>query len=255
MAVINTVNEKVFGDNEIRALAFTRKSSSSLVRGELAGIYVSGSNRGLVDRFDDALNDMKFLGLVTNDTFGVDNNEVEVQIRGFNAGFAGNVSVAASASSKSGDPVFATDHQLSTLSAERTSATQEPVGRLYQQLEASSLIWKILFDAPAALSSGQVPVIGPKATLITADGAIPQTSYGFNGAYIPVTGGSSAQLTLADPVAGEIGNVIRIHRIAGSGTHDVDFNDESGTAVTVTLAAGDVVVLQAINTDGYRQIG
>lgn len=254
MAAI-VVDKKVFGDNEIRALAYTRKDSSSLVRGELAGLYVSGANRGLVDRFDDDLNDMKFLGLVTNDQIGTGANDVEVQIRGFNAGFAGEVSVAASSASKAGDPVYATDHQVSTLSAARTSATQEVVGELYQQQEAASLVWKILFRPPAALASGQKPVIGPKATLITADGAIPQTSYGFNGAYVPVTGSSSAQLTLADPVAGEIGNVIRIHRIAGTGTHDVDFNDESDAAVTVTLAAGDVVILQAVNTDGYRQIG
>ena len=94
-----------------------------------------------------------------------------------------------------------------------------------------------------------------RKVLITADGAIPQSAYGHNGAYIPVTGSSSAQLTLADPVAGEIGNVIRIHRIAGTGTHDVDFNDEDGNAVTVVLAATDIVVLQAVSTDGYRQIG
>lgn len=239
-------------------VAYELVSGSSLAAKELVGLHVAGANKGKVDQYVSNDPNIRFLGIcvaaasVESTSYAIVNDE------GFVTGNNGEVVVAGSGSSSPGDPVFATGESLDDFSVTRSDIDQEPIGVLVKQVGgASSTQWSVSVFASKVgfrgVRNDSYPV-GPKTTY-TADGAIAQAAYGHDGAYIVLTGSSSAQMTLADPVASEIGNRITIHRQGGTGTHDVDFNDEAGAADTIALAADARLVLLAVSTSGYRVIG
>lgn len=243
--------------------AYEKVSGSLLERKELVGIHVQGANRGKIDRYVDNNSLIRFLGICkadqsVNTTVDSTNyNDAIVEDNGVVVGGNGEVEVAGSASSEPGDPVYADGHELSDLSVTRSHIEQEQIGVLISQVGgASSTKWSVSILPSRAGYRNPAPryPVGPKTTY-TADGAIAQAAYQNDGSYIVLTGASSAQMTLADPVAQEVGNRITIHRQGGTGTHDVDFNDEEGSADTIALAADERLVLLAVNTDGYRVIG
>ena len=229
-------------------VAYEKVSSSSLAGKELVGIHVAGSDKGKIDRYVKDNPNIRYLGIckaaksVDTDADSANFNEAIVIENGSVIGQSGEVTVANSASASPGDPVFAGSHLLTSLDVDRSDIDQEQIGVLVKQVGgASTTKWSVsLFPSRYGFRPGAKGyAVGPKTTL-TADGAIAQTAYGHDGAYIVLTGSSSAQMTLADPIASEIGNRIVIHRVGGTGTHDVDFNDEEGSADTIAFAADGV---------------
>lgn len=228
---------------------------SNMVVGELVGIFESGANKGLVRDYDGSVAGLKFLGFLVMDiqTIDADNSiyDAVVQTSGFQVK---RCTVANSAAAKVGDVVYATGPDpLDQLDVQSPGIAYDQVGILQEQSATGSTSWDVLFFPGFSVNRVARSDVGP-VTEYTADGAIALPT--LNRSAARLTGASSAQMTLAVPGQAQIGLEFTIYRDAGTGTHDVDYTSEDGTALTFTFSAsGDAITLLATSTTGWRRIG
>lgn len=230
-------------------LLSSQSGDAGIASGRLASIYVSGANKGKVRDFLTG-STLRFLGVFTSGTEYTVGSGIEVEV--IDAGVhLKRISVAGSSAAAIGDFIYASDGDpKSDLTV--TPNAGEPVGRLVSQDSASSLVWDIEL-LPSAFRSPFQPLLSTP-THYTADGAITLPTIDLEA--VSLTGASSAAMTLAAPAASFVGKRVTIFRSGGSGTHDVDYADELGAAITFTFSAsGDAITLLAVNTTGWRRVG
>lgn len=233
-----------------------RVGNANIATGRLAGVYQSGAKQGHVRDYLGSEANLRFCGAFVNgESIAPDGTSVRrtgVIDRGLiieSVPVTGSASAAVGALVYAGGPDPATNLTL-------TANGYDPIGRLVKQREASSTSWDVelfpsYFGAPAVQAS---PLDIGAATAYAADGAITLPTANRQAARL--TGGSAAQMTLAVPTAAILGVEFTIYRSGGTGTHDVDYTNEAGTAVTHTFSAsGDAITLLAVSTTGWRRIG
>lgn len=233
-----------------------RVGNAAIASGRLAGIYQSGAKQGHVRDYDGSVANLRFCGVFVNgESIAPDGTTVRrtgVIDRGT---ILEAVPVTGSASAAVGALVYAGGEDPAT-DLTLTANGYDPVGRLVKQRAASSTSWDVEIFAsyvgpkPSQAAPGDIGA----ATAYTADGAIALPTANRQAARL--TGASSAAMTLAVPTAAILGMEFTIYRSAGSGTHDVDYTNEAGVAITHTFSAsGDAITLLAVSTTGWRRIG
>ncbi len=243
--------------------AYVVESGKLLYHRALVGIYDGlGANsalQGQIAPYDPTEEGLRFLGMHFGDQVTGDGTKRSTVNQ---SGLRINrVTVANSASSLPLTPVYADNDNVDDLDVQAAGGQDdEPIGYLvYQSGGASTTTWDIqLFDANQTAirgvqRQGSEQRIASTHAVIAADGAIDKADL-FHNVVQYIRGSTSAALTLAVPTAAEVGQVWHFKRSAGSGTHDIDYTDELGQAVTVVLGDGDVCSLLAFSTTGYRRL-
>lgn len=243
--------------------SFVVESGKTLYHRALVGIYHGvGANaalQGQIAPYVVAEEGLRFAGIHFGDDIVGDGTKKSTVFQG-GCQVYGAV-VANSGSSKPGTQVYATTDNLADLDVRSPGGVdEEPIGYLvFQRGGSSSTTWDVQLypitetGLRSLKRQGQEQVLASTHALITADGAINKATL-FHNCVQYIRGTSSAALTLAVPTAAEVGQVWHFKRSAGTGTHDIDYTDELGQAVTVVLGDGDVCSLLAVSTTGYRRL-
>lgn len=232
-------------------------AADSILNGELVGIYVKGNAKvGQVLRYDDTVADLAFHGIAQSEAAADAEDSAISVIVDYSGLQAKRATVVGSESSAIGAPVYATSYDPddgTSLTMTQPTAGVLPVAYLKEQSAAGSAVWKIDF-VPSYAKSAEVGAYVPgELNGYTADGAIALPTE--DNEVARLTGSSSAAMTLAVPGAAQLGFHFNVTRVAGSGTHDVDFTDEEGNAVTRVLLDGASLRLYAFSTTGWRILG
>lgn len=257
---ITSVRDVAFSatDPEFRnyVIDSARVGNAAIASGRLAGIYESGAKQGQVRDYDPTVEALRFHGLFLNgesiQPAGVTPVETGVITK---PRLIARADVAGSASSAPSTPLYANSADpgvASTLTV--TPNGYDPVAILVKQSASGSTIWSVLtFGSYVEAQPQSSRIAAGKNTVYTANGAITLPTENYEQATL--TGASSAAMTLAVPGAGQIGFLFTLLRIGGSGTHDVDYTDEAGNAVTFTFSSSrDQISLLAVSTTGWRHI-
>lgn len=256
--------------NEIRNISFSSETpvenrypvvsgqDAAIVVGELAGIMITGSTQGQVRKYDPSVAGLKYLGVFNADVFtDLDGTSkyVAVDHQGLQCKRA---TVAGSASAKPGDLVYATGSDpLDELTMTSAAIGRDPVAVLHEQTGgAGTTEWDVIFMKGAFQQNLQRITPG-KMTTVAASGALTLPTENYEAARLAGIGATNVQADLAVPTAAELGFVFTVYRdSAGSGTHDLDYTNEAGTAVTEVLSTtGQSITLLATSTTGWRRIG
>lgn len=217
------------------------------------GILTRGATKGQIREYDPSVGSLRPLGLLvddakTGDAGGTVYARVQVDGLAVTRGV-----VTSSSSSLPGDPVYCDSAATTPADLESLNMDAEgfPVAVLLEQVNGTSWIIQMLSE-DGALADAIAETEQADVTEYTADGAI--TLPTADNETVRLTGGSSAQMTLAAPGAARVGFRLHIYRSGGSGTHDVDFTDDGAGAVTYVFSASDAITLLAVSATEWRPI-